>query len=138
MTFEEIYEMSRAERRAWLDAPHGRALETSRGHRWTLVMISLTKKALQSDMPAAMRLEFLEHLERMSDLWLKPEYVAMVEPMCDEAYEIAEEANKLGPAKSLDVFAEHPTFKAFCTLNPSLIMAIISANERFGYKLEAA
>ena len=93
----------------------------SKGHKYTLVCVSLTKKCLQAKMPAEMRLEFLQHLEKMADVTLTPAVIAAVEPMCDGAYEIVREAQKPGP-KALDVYADK--FDAFATLNPSLIASL--------------
>ena len=50
--------------------------------------------------------------------------VTAIEPMCDEAYAIFEEAKKLGPRQSLDVIARRDVFDAFVALNPSLLAAI--------------
>ncbi|MCK1542209.1 hypothetical protein IVB12_09565 [Bradyrhizobium sp. 179] len=68
----------------------------SYGHRYTLVMASLTKRCLQGKLPAEMRLEFLQHLEKMTDTWLTPEVIAIVEPMEAKGIELSEEARKLG------------------------------------------
>jgi hypothetical protein len=93
-----------------------------RGHQYTLVLISLTKRILKEEMPASYRLQFLEHLEKIGDKWLTAEMVASIEPVCDKGYEIIREVQKLGANKALDVYAKH--FKTFATLNPSLLSAL--------------
>src|ERR1700741_4806071 len=95
----------------------------SMGHRYTLVMASLTKWALQgSDMPPEMRLEFLGHLEKMTDQVLTPAVIALVEPMDAKGWEIYHEAQKLGYGHSrpnlFDVL--YQKFDLFAALNPSL------------------
>jgi hypothetical protein len=97
----------------------------TRGHQYTLVCVSLTKLALQSEMPPEMRLEFLGHLEKMVDQTLTPAVIAMVEPMCERGYELSREAVKLGHFKALDVYADK--FDVFAALNPSLHVACEAA-----------
>jgi hypothetical protein len=53
--------------------------------------------------------------------YLTPAVIAAVEPMCNRAYEIVREAQKLGP-KALDIYADK--FDAFAALNPSLISSL--------------
>jgi hypothetical protein len=98
----------------------------SRGHKYTLVCASLAKSALRGTMPAEMRLEFLKHLDKMCDRVLTPEVIAMVEPMCDKALQISQEASKLGKFKALDVYADK--FDVFAALNPSLQKACDEAD----------
>jgi hypothetical protein len=90
----------------------------SKGHKYTLVYASIAKWCLRGEMPPEMRLEFLSHLDKMVDPILTPQVIAMVEPICDKGLQIVTEAKKLGPSKSLDVFADK--FEVFCALNPSL------------------
>jgi len=94
-----------------------------RGYAYSLVLISLTKHLLTQEMPAKERLEFLEHLEPSSEdrLWLTPEMVSAIEPMCEKGLAISWEAMKLGK-ESLDVLAEH--FPTFAVLNRSLLTAL--------------
>ncbi len=94
----------------------------STGHRYTLVMASLTKRALKTEMPAEMRLEFLGHLEKMSDSVLTSEVLSIVEPMDDKSYELYEEAAKLGYGPRYpNVFTVlDQKFDVFATLNPSI------------------
>jgi hypothetical protein len=98
----------------------------SMGHRYTLVMASLTKWALQgSDMPPEMRLEFLGHLDKMVDQVLTPAVIALVEPMDAKGWEIYQEAQKLGYGlrgpNLFDVLDKK--LDLFVTLNPSLRVA---------------
>ena len=113
-----------AEHCAWIDAmsPDEKLiLYTAPGHRYTLVMISVTKRALVGEMPNELRLRFLEILDRISGFeFLSPEVVARIDPICDGGAEIVDEARKLGK-KWLDKIAEHDVFRTFCTLNPSLL-----------------
>jgi hypothetical protein len=99
-----------------------------KGYQYTLVCVSLTKWALQSEMPAEMRLEFLGHLEKMIAGPLTPDIIAMVEPMCDRGLQLSSEAQKLGHFKALDVYADK--FEVFAALNPSLQAAYDEAFRR--------
>jgi hypothetical protein len=93
----------------------------TRGHKYVVVSASITKRCLQGEMPADMRLQFLQHLEKMSDQVLTAEKIARIEPICDAGYQIVQEAMKLGPYKALDVYADK--FEVFAALNPSLRIA---------------
>jgi hypothetical protein len=93
----------------------------------TLVCASLAKQALQSEMPPAMRLEFLGHLDKMVDRIVTAEVIAMVEPMDSRGLEISMEAQKLGRFKALDVYADK--WDVFAGLNPSLQRAMEKAAE---------
>jgi hypothetical protein len=100
------------------------------GHKYTLVLVSTTKRALAQKIPASYRLQFLEHLEKMTkndgtswgNSWLTDEMIAAVEPMPNRGEEIAAEIRKLDPLKALDVYASY--FTTFAKLNPSLIAAL--------------
>jgi hypothetical protein len=92
------------------------------GYLYVLVSISVSKRALQADMPAGERLQILESLDCNDDAWLSREMVAAVEPMDDKGYQLVHEARKLDSGKILDVFAKH--FETFAALNPSLIAAL--------------
>ena len=102
----------------------------AKGYKYTLVLASLTKWCLKGEMPAGMRLQFLEHLDKMSDEFLTPEALALVKPMDDRGREIVAEAQKLGPFKALDVYADK--FDIFAKLNPSLIAAAEEAARKYG------
>jgi hypothetical protein len=109
------------------------------GHCYTLVLASLTKRLLTEEMPAAYRLQFLQHLDKMpngeSKTWLTAEMIAAVEPMCDKGYEMVCEAQKLGPKKALDAYAKF--FSAFAALNPSLI-EVLKMSPTYQYHLKRA
>ena len=94
----------------------------STGHRYTLVIASLTNLVLKTEMSAEMRLEFLGHLEKMSDDVLTPEILSIVEPMDDKSYELYEEAAKLGygPRGPCVFTVLDQKFDVFATLNPSI------------------
>jgi hypothetical protein len=98
---------------------------TPNGYKYTLVMVSATKRMLAQKIPAEFRLKYLEHLDRMTardSPWLTAEMIAAVEPACDKAYEIMHEAQKLPDGKFLDVYAQN--FSTFALLNPSLVGAL--------------
>jgi hypothetical protein len=100
------------------------------GQKYTLVLSSLTKRLLAEEMPAAYRMQFLEHLEKMGtrEPWITAEMIAAIEPMCDKGYEIVQEAQKLGANKALDAYAKF--FSTFAMLNPSLIAALQQSPSR--------
>jgi hypothetical protein len=93
-------------------------------HRWTLVMASVAKWALQGEMPAKMRLEFLGRLEQMTDGVLTPEIIAIVEPMDAKGFEIYDAAKALGYGRDghgANLFTVlDKKFDVFATLNPSV------------------
>jgi hypothetical protein len=102
------------------------------GYMYTLVSISLTKRALADDMPPGERLELLQSLA-FYETSFKPEQIAAVEPMCNKGLKIVAEAMKLGDGGfppdggarrpgALDMFASH--FTTFASLNPSLVTAL--------------
>lgn len=108
----------------------------TKGHVYTLVFISAVKRWLQSEMSADMRLEFLQHLEKMTDQWLTPEVIALVEPMDDKGQELFDEAGKLGfkiviqpgIGRRTDAFdVLYQKFDVFVALNPSLQRAYDAA-----------
>ncbi|RXG86493.1 hypothetical protein [Bradyrhizobium zhanjiangense] len=104
----------------------------SYGHRYTLVLVSLTKRCLQAEMPAEMRLQFLQHLDKMTDQWITPGVIAIIEPMDEKGLELSKEAEKLGydgRPSALDVYAEK--FDVFAALNPSLQRAYDAAFAKY-------
>jgi hypothetical protein len=100
----------------------------SMGHRYTLVLASVTKWCLQSEMPPNMRLDFLSHLEKMVDGTLTPAVIALVEPIDQKGLELYSEAMKLGPGVTFSASGRQPNafdvlhqkFEVFASLNPSL------------------
>jgi hypothetical protein len=127
ITDEQIHRQSSEERSAWLNSLNegeSAIVHCPVGHRYTLVLISETRRLLSTNLSAEYRLRFLEFLDRCTDNFLTPEAIALVEPICNEAYEMVKEARKLGASKALDVFARWEVFSAFVALNPSLLTAI--------------
>jgi hypothetical protein len=108
----------------------------SRGHKYTMVCASITKWVLQGEMPVEMRLEFLQHLEKMADNFLTDEVIAIIEPLSKDSFEIVQEARKLGAGKALDVYADR--FDVFAALNPSFNEALKRANRGRGYTRNSA
>jgi hypothetical protein len=94
----------------------------SMGHTYTLVLASVTKWALQREMPTEMRLDFLSHLEKMTDNVLTPEIIAMVAPIDNDGLELFTEAMKLGygPRSPCAFNVLYEKFGVFAALNPSL------------------
>jgi hypothetical protein len=94
----------------------------SMGHKYILISVSLTKHALQMEMPNEMRLRFLEYLEKFTDNVLTPAVIAMVEPIDEKGLELWNEIKKLGYGMSPpNVFdALYRKFDVFAALNPSL------------------
>ncbi|MCW2219508.1 hypothetical protein M2232_003040 [Bradyrhizobium japonicum] len=90
--------------------------------------MSVAKRALQGEMPADMRLDFLTHLEKMIDNVVTAEIIAMIEPMDDDGYELFREIQKLGYGpmpNALDMLAKK--FDVFARCNPSLRRAYDAA-----------
>jgi hypothetical protein len=91
-------------------------------HRYTLVMASVAKWALKSEMPLEMRLNFLGHLEKMVDSTLTPAVIGLVEPIDEKGLELYSEAMKLGhDPRGPNLFnVLHQKFDVFAALNSSL------------------
>jgi hypothetical protein len=110
-----------------------------KGHLYTLVAISVTKRGLAQDIPDDYRLKFLNQLDRMAgygERWLTAGVIAAVGPMCDAGWELYREAAKLDREKPgrpgfLDALAKF--FPAFAVLNPSLMIALEMEPRRSGY-----
>ena len=100
------------------------------GHQWNMIAASLFKRFLQGKMDAGLRLRILEGLNSMADIYLRPEMVAMIEPMCDTGYEIWKEATTLDRdgdkacMASFRVLTSPRVFNHFVALNPSIFAAI--------------
>jgi hypothetical protein len=106
-------------------------LHLADGHKWVLVVASLTKRTLQiPDIKAADRLALLEKLNGMTDDWFTAAMLAGIEPMDDTGRAIYEQARTLDPAgdkthaASFNVLATLSVFRHFVQLNPSLMAAI--------------
>jgi hypothetical protein len=118
---------------AWLDslsADETLIVNVPAGHRWNMVAASSIKRWLQEKMDAGLRLRLLESLNGMPDIYLRPEMLAMIEPMCDTAYAIWKEAKTLdregdiGRMASFRVLTSPRVFDHFVALNPSILAAI--------------
>jgi hypothetical protein len=110
-----------------------------KGHLYTLIAISVTKRGLAQDITDEWRLKFLNQLDRMAgygEAWLTAGVIAAVGPMCDAGWEIYREAAKLDREKPgrpgmLDALAEF--FPAFAVLNPSLMTALETKARQSGH-----
>jgi hypothetical protein len=95
ITHEEIHRQSYEERDAWLASLNDdekAIVSCPVGHRWTLVVISETKRFLSMDISAEHRLRCLEFLDRLD--FLTAEAITVIEPMSDEAYEMVKRGEK--------------------------------------------
>jgi hypothetical protein len=100
--------------------------------RAELVLVSLVKKLLAADLPAAFRFKFLQWLdkrdrqkEELQYLRITPEVITAVEPMSDSAHdELYGEIMKLGKRERINAIGRTDVFLAFVALNPSLLTAI--------------
>lgn len=133
MTNAKLRGLSDDERHAWIDSlneDETAILHCAIGHRYTLVFISLVKHLLAQDLPTDYRLKYLQWLDRRNERWEQPHIIAMIEPMCEDGYQLLRETVKLGPKKYFDVIASWEVFNAFVALNPSLLSAIKMASGR--------
>lgn len=99
------------------------------GYKYTVVIISHTKRGLAQEISAEWRVKFLNGLDQMAneDPWLTADMIAAIDPMCDAGLEMVREAMKLDKGKPgrpgmLDALAKF--FPAFAVLNPSLLEAL--------------
>lgn len=130
---------SAEEHAAWLDSltpDESAVVYTSAGHRHSLILIAMIKRALLTDgITPVQQLEFLEHLHGQADTYITPQMIAMVQPLGDTEYAIYREAASLDdgldtPAArvahgaSFDVLTRPRVFWHFCTLNPSILAAV--------------
>jgi len=107
-------------------------LQIADGHKWTFIIASLTKRALQiPGIKPADRLDLLERLNSLTDGFFTADVLAQLSPMCDTAYAIFKEARSLDPSKddarceaSFKVLATPSVFRLFVQLNPSILAAI--------------
>jgi hypothetical protein len=97
---------------------------TPPGYRHDLVIISQVKRALQSQMPDDLRLEFLEGLDRCVRDLLTLEAMQRVEPACDTAMKMLHEIGALSMHDRCRLMCKWNVIAAFCNLNPSLIEAM--------------
>jgi hypothetical protein len=119
---------------ATIDAPRDEQCIAGCRHRGLLVAFSVVKRYLAQDIPADFRLRFLQYFEKfegLTDGWLSADAVAMIDPICDNGYEIVEETRKLVPPKQLfEMLAKLEAFHVFAALNPSLTKVIRYCSEK--------
>jgi hypothetical protein len=99
------------------------------GHQWNMITASLFKRWLLGKMDAGLRLRLLEGLNGMTDIYLRPEMLVMIEPICDTGYKIWEEAKTLDRegdkgCASYKVLTSPRVFDHLTTLNPSILAAL--------------
>ncbi|MCK1337946.1 hypothetical protein IVB38_18450 [Bradyrhizobium sp. 38] len=106
------------------------------GYKYTVVIISNTKRVLPEDPPLEFKLKFLiisTPASNPNDAWLTAEVIAAIDPMCDHGQEMVREAAKLDKGKlgrpgMLDALA-----KFFQRLRSSIIASSRrSADPRIG------
>jgi|tagenome__1003787_1003787.scaffolds.fasta_scaffold20906038_2 hypothetical protein len=86
------------------------------GYKYTMVIISIIKRALAEDIPAEYRLKFLNQLDGMvnrGDAWLTAAVIAAIEPMCDGGNEMYREAAKLTGASQAARECSTPSRNSF-------------------------
>jgi hypothetical protein len=128
-----VSEYDQGQHAAWLAAlsDDGKlAVYTPAGYIHLMLWASAAKRALQWEMKPGKRLKLLEKLNSLTDNYLTPEMLAIIEPMCDTQVEMMNEArsldredDRLGQA-SFDVLTSWRVFKHFRRLNQSLLAAI--------------
>jgi hypothetical protein len=127
-------------RHAWLhslSADESRVVMVPVGYKHTLLIIAYIKRALVTcEMRAGERLRFLEKLNGLTDIFITPEMLAIIEPMSDaemaimhEARSLDREDDKLGSA-SFKVLTSWKVFNHLLRLNPSLLSAILLREKR--------
>ena len=107
-------------------------LHVADGHKWSFIIASLTKRALQiPGLKPADRLDLLEKLNSLTDGYFSADLLASISPMCETAYAIFKEARTLDPpqdtahcAASFSLLATPSVFRHFVQLNPSMLAAI--------------
>jgi hypothetical protein len=102
----------------------------SQGHCHTLIWVAIAKRALQEEMPAPMRLRFLELLDKLADAKVTPEVIARIDPMPDAGWQIVREARSIDPpddklAKaSFKILTSEPAWGYLTRINPSMMAAV--------------
>jgi hypothetical protein len=135
-------DMSAEEHSAWWDSlsdEQKMIAYVPSGYKHILLAIALTKRVLTTcKMKAGEKLQVLEKLNGLTDGYITPEMLAMIEPMSDTEYEMLNEArsldqpdDKAGRA-SFDVLTSPDVFEHFVRLNPSLLAAIKFHNALWG------
>jgi hypothetical protein len=94
------------------------------GYRQSLIEIAQIKRILLDEMPADLRLRFLETMnERVYGL-LTIEAMQRVEPACDTAMKMLEEMNSLSRDDKWRLMRKWNVVAAFINLNPSILEAM--------------
>jgi hypothetical protein len=124
-----IEDQSPAQESPAVDSDQRAVLMCPRGVRYTLLLISLLKRALQDEtLRPAVRLQLLEQLDELADTSV----LTAIAPMDDAAVRILHVAMSLDahlPAEpphhaSFDMLTRGDVFAHFISLNPSLLTAI--------------
>jgi hypothetical protein len=97
---------------------------TPSGYWGCLVDISLIKRVLQDELTPALRLRFLEVINKFICGHLTLQALQRVEPACDTAMAMLDEMKQLEIGDKLRLMATWNVIAAFCNLNPSIIEAI--------------
>jgi hypothetical protein len=105
------------------------------GYWYDLVVASQIKRLLQREMPADLRLRFLELLNRKASGLVTMEAIAAIQPACDAAMAMIEELEPLSIADKCRVMRRIEVFDAHIALNPSILDAV---KLRRGYARAAA
>ncbi|WP_157839467.1 hypothetical protein [Bradyrhizobium diazoefficiens] len=112
---------------AWLEgltADERILVHTPAGYWHDLVNIAMVKRLLKQEMPADLRLRFLEHLNAQVHSLLTLEAMQAVEPACDTAMSMIDEMKALSIDDKCRLMCKWNVMAAFCNLNPSLIEAM--------------
>jgi hypothetical protein len=97
---------------------------TPPGYWDNLVDISLVKRVLQDELTPALRLRFLEVLNKFVRGHLTLEAMQAVAPACNTAMKMLDEMKQLEIGDKLRLMTNWNVVAAFCNLNPSIIEAI--------------
>jgi hypothetical protein len=97
---------------------------TPPGYWSELVGISQAKRLLQQEMPADLRLRFLEYLDKSVHGHLTLEAMQRVQPACDTAMRMLDETNSLSRQDKYRLMNRWNVMANFCNLNPSIIEAM--------------
>ncbi len=107
---------------------------TPPGYWYDLVNISMVKRVLQQQMPADLRLSFLELLNKYVRGILSLEAMQAVTPACDTTMAMLDEMRHLGIENKCRLMRDWNVMAGFCNLNPTLIEAM----KLFLHQTEAA
>lgn len=121
------------QRGAWLDSLSSDAsaiVHTPPGYLHILLLAALTKRALQEKLSVSHRLHFLEKLNCLTDDYLTPYMLSMVEPASDTEFQMIAAARSLDSpddkagSASFRVLSTPSVYAHFVALNPSLLAAL--------------